>query len=120
MPEAKNSEKKTGEIVKCFQAVADKYRFRILRMLEVGPLSLQMIQQVLDVRLSDLKKHLRILKAACLISEFKNGAQVFYCIKPKPDKRHFCFQMLSLVRQWQNWNPLIKRDKVKVLSIDEK
>ena len=66
------------ELVKVFKALSDSNRIRILKMLEVRPLCVCEITEVLKLATSTVSKHLSILRDAGYIIDQKEGKWVNY------------------------------------------
>lgn len=66
------------DIVKIFKAVSDSNRVRILKMLELRPLCVCEITEVLQLAPSTVSKHLSILRDVDLILDNKDGKWVDY------------------------------------------
>lgn len=63
---------------KIFKALSDKSRIRILKMLQVKPLCVCEITELLKLAISTVSKHLSILKDSGLIIDDKDGKWVNY------------------------------------------
>lgn len=63
---------------KIFKALSDKSRIRILKMLQVKPLCVCEIRELLNLAISTVSKHLSILKDSGLIIDDKDGKWVNY------------------------------------------
>ena len=61
-----------------FKALSDKNRLRILLMLRVRPLCVCEISEVLNIAMSTISSHLKILRSAGLIQDEKDGRWVIY------------------------------------------
>ena len=64
-----------------FQALAHPTRIAILEVLRDGELSAGAIQEKLTIEQANLSQHLAILRSRQLVSNRKEGNQVFYSIK---------------------------------------
>ena len=71
------------ELVKVFKALSDSNRIRILKMLEVRPLCVCEITNVLQLAASTVSKHLSILRDVDLIDDEKDGKWVNYYLNDK-------------------------------------
>ena len=67
---------------KIFQALSDTNRIRILKMLEMRPLCVCEITDVLKLATSTVSKHLSILRDAGFIIDEKEGRWVNYYLSP--------------------------------------
>ncbi len=64
-----------------FKALADPTRREILRMLQQRPeMSAGQIAEVFDMTAPSVSHHFSVLKAADLISQRRDGQQIFYSI----------------------------------------
>lgn len=61
-----------------FKALSDRNRLRILLMLRTRPLCVCEISEVLNIALSTISSHLKILKNTGLIEDEKDGRWVIY------------------------------------------
>jgi ArsR family transcriptional regulator, arsenate/arsenite/antimonite-responsive transcriptional repressor len=69
-----------NEYVSIFKALGDETRLRVLMMLKVRPLCVCELSEALDIPLSTLSAHLKILKASGLVADTKDGRWVVYDI----------------------------------------
>jgi len=63
-----------------FKALSDKNRLRIIKMLQVKPLCVCEITEILGLAASTVSTHLSILKNAGFIKDFKEGKWINYSI----------------------------------------
>lgn len=92
-----------------FKALSDIQRLRILKMLQTRPLCVCEIQSVLNLAVSTVSQHLKILREAGFIIEEKDGKWVNYHINQKPsDERIKTF--LSSLDFWIGDENLIISD----------
>ena len=63
---------------KLFKALADKNRLRILKMLEIRPLCVCEIREILGLATSTVSQHLAILRNAGFIYDIKDNKWVNY------------------------------------------
>ncbi len=73
-------------IEKLFKALADSNRLRILKMLEVRPLCVCEITEVLGIAQPSVSRHLAILKDANLVEDSKEGQWVIYSLSKSADR----------------------------------
>lgn len=104
-------------LVKIFKALSDSSRLRILKMLEVRPLCVCEITEVLGLATSTVSKHLSILKEAEFISDKKDGKWVNYYLSPDQNNEYLR-HLLPLVRTWLPTDRIILEDRHKVESVD--
>ncbi|RMD99415.1 MAG: ArsR family transcriptional regulator [Calditrichaeota bacterium] len=104
-------------LVKIFKALSDPNRLRILKMLEIRPLCVCEITEVLQLATSTVSKHLSILKEADLIIDDKQGKWVNYSLNTAT-RNLYVRQMLHLLPEWMADVEIILNDAEKVRSID--
>jgi ArsR family transcriptional regulator len=102
---------------KIFKALSDSNRLRILRMLKEKNLCVCEITSILDLAVSTVSQHLKILKNADFILEQKDGKWVNYLINPHPNDPRISTILTSL-DFWIADESVIISDKKKILSID--
>jgi len=105
------------EMTKIFKALSDTNRIRILKMLEIRPLCVCEITEVLSLAASTVSKHLSILRDAGFIIDKKDGKWVNYYLNDKKDN-HFVNQLLPLIKSSLPNADLIKNDALKVSKVD--
>jgi ArsR family transcriptional regulator len=66
------------EIVKILKALSDENRLRTVMMSQERPLCVCEINTVLNIALSTISAHLKILKNANIISDKKDGRWIIY------------------------------------------
>lgn len=102
---------------KFFKILSDSNRLRILKMLQIKPLCVCEITDVLELATSTVSQHLKILKEYGFIIEDKEGKWVNYEIHPyPPDKR--ISALLSSLDFWIADEVAIQSDKEKVQQSD--
>jgi ArsR family transcriptional regulator len=69
--------------VTLFHALSDTTRFGILEMLKDGERCVCELQEELEAAQSLLSFHLRVLKAAGLVTDRRDGKWVYYAIAPE-------------------------------------
>lgn len=105
------------EKTKLFKSLSDSNRLRILKMLQVKPLCVCEITDVLQLATSTVSKHLSILKETGFIIEEKDGKWVNYLINPRPSDARIS-SILSTLDFWISDAQLILIDKQKVQKVD--
>lgn len=103
-------------LVKIFKALSDANRIRILKMLEVRPLCVCEITEVLCLATSTVSKHLSILRDADFIIDEKEGKWVNYYLNPEKDNSYI-HQLLPLVQSWLPSDSVVLADKQKVSAV---
>ena len=105
------------EKTKLFKSLSDSNRLRILKMLQVKPLCVCEITDVLQLATSTVSKHLSILKETGFIIEEKDGKWVNYLINPRPSDARIS-SILSTLDFWISDDQIIIIDKQKVQKVD--
>jgi DNA-binding transcriptional ArsR family regulator len=67
-----------------FEALSNPIRRQIIERLSDGEMPVLEIAQPFKVTLGALSQHLKILKAARLVTKRKQGRQRIYCLSPEP------------------------------------
>lgn len=68
----------TAELAKLFGVLSNKYRIRILEELREGELKVGEIQERVGIRPATVSQHLSLLKAHQIVSERRDGRNVYY------------------------------------------
>jgi DNA-binding transcriptional ArsR family regulator len=68
--------------VQFFGALAERSRLRIVRLLQAGPLTVGAVAGVAGLPLMGASSHLRVLRAAGLVTRRKFGRHVEYALNP--------------------------------------
>ncbi|RMG36612.1 MAG: ArsR family transcriptional regulator [Methanobacteriota archaeon] len=105
------------EAVKIFKALSDPNRLRIVKMLEIRPLCVCEITEVLNLATSTVSKHLSILKEADLIVDNKEGKWVNYQLNTSTANQ-YVNEILPLVKRWLPDDAIIQADAQKVRTVD--
>ena len=74
---------KTNGQVEAFQALADPTRHAIFERLKGGPLAVGELASEFPVSRPAVSQHLKVLKAAGLVSERRSGTRRLYRIEPQ-------------------------------------
>lgn len=104
-------------VVRIFKALSDTNRLRILKMLEIRPLCVCEITEVLQLATSTVSKHLSILRDADLIVDEKQGKWVNYKLNRSADQ-DYVNQLLPSVAEWLKTDEIIKSDADKAKTVD--
>ena len=105
------------KLAKTFQALSDTNRIRILKMLEVRPLCVCEITEVLKLANSTVSKHLSILRDAEFILDEKDGKWVNYFLNDSK-KNVYVTKLLPLISDWLPDDEVISDDRKKVKIVD--
>ena len=104
-------------LTKAFKALSDSNRIRILKMLEIRPLCVCEITEVLGLAASTVSKHLSILRDAEFILDNKEGKWVNYYLNDKNDNT-ITEYLLPLIKSSLPDEETIKQDIQKVKTVD--
>lgn len=104
-------------VIKIFKALSDPNRVRILKMLEVRPLCVCEITDILQLSTSTVSKHLSILRDVDLIVDQKDGKWMNYSLNTGVNGS-YASQMLSLISNWLPDDDTVKNDIEKVKTVD--
>ncbi|GAB4298547.1 MAG: hypothetical protein Kow0098_23930 [Ignavibacteriaceae bacterium] len=105
------------EKTKLFKSLSDPNRLRVLKMLQIKPLCVCEITDVLQLAASTVSKHLSILRETGFIIEEKDGKWVNYMINPHPNDPRIS-SIISTLDFWIADQKIIKKDKAKVSKVD--
>ena len=105
------------KLAKTFQALSDTNRIRILKMLEVRPLCVCEITEILKLANSTVSKHLSILRESEFILDEKDGKWVNYFLN-KLKKDDYVSGLLPLISIWIPDDKIIIDDRERVKSVD--
>ena len=104
-------------LAKNFQALSDINRLRIVKMLEIKPLCVCEIREILGLANSTVSKHLSILRNAEIILDEKEGRWVNYFLNEE-DQNEFVQAMLPLLKKWLPGESIVLEDQKKLKTID--
>ncbi len=102
---------------KVFKALSDETRLRILKMLQARPLCVCEIQHVLKGSQPNVSHHLKTLSEAGLVESKKDGLWIDYRLPDKPPSPLHA-AALSFVRKSLDGEPVVKKDRTMVKSVD--
>jgi ArsR family transcriptional regulator len=78
-----------------FHALANPTRIAIVEVLQNGEISARVIQERLGIEQANLSQHLAILRSRQIVSNRKEGNQVFYSLRNK-----VLLKVLDMMRQY--------------------
>lgn len=104
-------------LVKTFKALSDPNRIRILKMLEVRPLCVCEIRDILQLANSTVSKHLSLLRDVEFILDEKDGKWVNFRLNDE-QYNQYVSKLLPLIAEWLPDEAAIKRDREKVKQVD--
>ena len=99
------------------KALSDTNRVRIVKMLEIKPLCVCEITDVLRLAPSTVSKHLSILKSAGLVFEQRENRWVNYHLN-RATTKPCAGIMLNTIKTQCTDDPIIREDKSKVKHIN--
>lgn len=92
-------------------------RFRVVRLLELGPLEEDVLRKVLAIPAMELHRHLAMLERAGLIKVTVVSGVKAWGFPAVPQAGGSAVSILEAAAGWENWNPLIERDKRKAMVL---
>lgn len=104
------------ELERVFKALGDRNRIRILKMLEVKPMCVCEITEILGIAQSSSSRHLGLLRDAGLVVDEKDGLWVNYSLSGGRDD--VVRTILTGLRRWGNEDPRIREDRGKATRVD--
>ncbi len=97
-----------------FKVLSDENRLRILLMLRKRPLCVCEMYEVLNIALSTISAHLKIMRSIGLIEDAKDGRWVIYRLV---EKESFLMEILERLEAKLKKNPVITQDLVTISKI---
>lgn len=104
------------EMVKIFKALSDPHRVRILKLLEVQPLCVCEIREILGLAVSTVSMHLSVLKEAGLVFARKEHKWVSYHLN-RATRNPIVKTMILCLKKFLNRDAAILGDREKVANI---
>lgn len=95
-----------------FKALSDPNRLRIIKMLQVKPLCVCEITEILGLAASTVSNHLNILKKAGFIEDYKEGKWINYSLTKNINKPEISSLMTAMHFMLEEDND-IKNDRIK-------
>jgi ArsR family transcriptional regulator len=102
--------------IEVFKALGDKNRVRIAMMLRERPMCVCEIDSVLDIALSTVSSHLKILKTSGIIRDKKDGRWVIYSIN---EENYFVTDILDLFADQLTADVTLSSDRIKLSTLPE-
>jgi ArsR family transcriptional regulator len=96
-----------------FKALSDENRLRILLMLKQRPLCVCEIHEVLNIALSTISAHLKLMKNTGLIEDEKDGRWVIYSLS----KNTYLQELLGNLKKELQSDRTFKNDRIIVSQI---
>ena len=72
-----------AQIARCFHALSDETRVRVLEMLSRGERCVCELQESVDAAQSRLSFHLKVLREAGLVNDRRQGRWNYYSLRPE-------------------------------------
>ena len=101
---------------KIFKALGDRNRLRILKILEVKPMCVCEITEILGIAQPSVSRHLGILRDAGFITDEKDGLWVNYSLSEMEDD--VITPLLNDLRGWELSDGRFLEDKRKAGLVD--
>jgi len=105
------------DLVRVFKALSDTNRLRILKMLEVRPLCVCEMTEILKLAPSTVSKHLTILRDAGFIIDEKDGKWVNYRLN-RFSQQDYIRTLIPRISRWLPEDEVIKKDRELVNRVD--
>ncbi|MFC1546991.1 ArsR/SmtB family transcription factor [Candidatus Neomarinimicrobiota bacterium] len=105
------------DLAQALKALSEPNRLRILKMLELRPLCVCEITEVLQLATSTVSKHLSILRAAGLIRAEKEGKWINYHLNEVPGPESVS-SLLHQLTESLTIDETIRRDAAAVQAVD--
>jgi len=106
-----------NDYAKLFKALSDRNRLRIVQMLQVRPLCVCEIQEILKLAPSTVSKHLSILRDAGFIYDIKENKWVNYYIDNR-SSNPVVIELQNLIKKHLTNSDVFQSDRKRVLSVD--
>ena len=98
-----------NQVTDTFKALSDPNRVRILKMLQVRPLCVCEITELLGLATSTVSKHLSILRNVGFIVDEKEGRWVNYSLD-ESGRNPYALRLLSQLKEWLLEDETIRSD----------
>lgn len=105
------------KVTETFKALSDPNRVRILKMLQIRPLCVCEITELLGLATSTVSKHLSILRNAGFITDEKDGRWVNYSLE-ESGRNPYAQRLLSQIKEWLLENETVQSDIDALQTID--
>jgi ArsR family transcriptional regulator len=96
-----------------FKALSDPNRLRIIKMLQIKPLCVCEITDILGLAASTVSNHLNILKKAGFIEDYKDGKWINYSLSKNMNLPEISSLMTSMHFILED-DEVIKNDRIKL------
>lgn len=106
-----------NKTINIFKSLSDPNRLRILKMLQISPLCVCEITEILGVSNSTVSQHLSILKKNKFIKENRDGRWINYSINFNNDDERIT-AILTSFDFWIGDNKQLDIDREKIKTVD--
>lgn len=96
-----------------FKALSDTNRLRIIKMLQIKPLCVCEITDILGLAASTVSTHLNVLKKAGFVTDYKDGKWINYCLN-RNDTRPEIASLITGMHFMLEDDDVIKNDRIKL------
>ena len=100
-----------------FKALSDPNRLRIIKMLQVKPLCVCEVTEILGLAASTVSTHLTILKKAGFVEDYKEGKWINYSLTKNISKPEIS-TLITALHFLLEGDEVIKSDRVKLGFVD--
>jgi DNA-binding transcriptional ArsR family regulator len=84
MAKTTDGDQQQDEVCASFlKAVADPLRLKVIRALQMGPLSVSDLSGLLEQEVGTVSHHLRVLFHAGIVTTRRDGKYIYYSLNPK-------------------------------------
>ncbi|MHC4104029.1 MAG: ArsR/SmtB family transcription factor [Planctomycetota bacterium] len=102
------------DLISTFKVLSDENRTRIILMLKIRPLCVCEIYEVLNIALSTISAHLKLMKNAGMIKDAKDGRWVIYDLARST---RFANGLIDSLEMELHDDPVVKNDRAKISKI---
>ena len=102
------------DMINIFKVLSDENRTRIILMLKIRPLCVCEIYEVLNIALSTISAHLKLIKNAGMIKDSKDGRWVIYDLAAGTS---FTQGLIKNLENELRDDPVVKNDRSKISKI---
>ncbi len=102
------------DILSPFKVLSDENRVRIILMLKIRPLCVCEIHEVLNIALSTISAHLKLMKNAGMVEDAKDGRWVIYDLVRG---KSFIDGLIDNLVNELRYDPVVKNDRAKISKI---
>ncbi len=100
-----------------FKAAGDPTRVRILKLLEGGELCVCQLIDALKLGQSTVSGHLKVLRAAGLITTRREGRWAYYSLPARRQGNPYAAPVLALLLGWLEDDPRVRADRRRLAAL---